>query len=311
MLGVAAGAGWDSPIPPNWAGVHRAKLHVPGGVEGVRYYHHAEKLIKHDEAILQEILAALHADIEVFCNVRDEDPPRRGITPKTLNEHIRMQLAKVSGTGGSPWTFEAKVEEGVIFDRTSWVKAKREGFDIARHDLRHNIAKLHEMCFGNRPVKDGKAIWARERSKRDHWQAMMRQFEEGTISAGKKEQSTVLGEIQFGVTTQLDHDLIRLLKARADLLRTEDEIDLYVYICPTGVLSAGLSSNTVTADGVNANLRALGSLFPIPTMVVPVDLEMDPLGGGRLRDLDSKELRAAKAAQHKRAEHAASLGQAA
>lgn len=307
---MANESGWDSPIPANWEGVHKARLLVPGGPDGVRYYHHAKKLIKLDSAILDELLSALEGELEVYCNVRDEKIKRRGISPKTLNDYIRTRLAQGAGDGKtSPWTFEAKVENGIIYDRTNWKKAKREGFDLARHDWKHNIAAFHELCFGRRPVRDGEDLWTKEREKRAHWQTLMEEFQEGHVASTEKELPTVLGEIQFGVTTQLDHDLLRLLQARADLMRTEDEIDLYVYICPTGILSDGLSSNTVTADGVQANLRALGAVLPIPTIVIPVDLEMDPSGGGRIRDLDSKELAAAKAAQHKRAAHAASLGQ--
>lgn len=293
---------WKQPIPSKWDGVHRARLSVPDGGKSVLFYHHAKKLIRLDSDILDEILGAVNQEIEVVSYVRSEAKARRGVNPTAINAHIRRRLRDAaSNRKGRQWTFEAVVDEGIIYDAANEAKSAKKGFDLARYDMRHNIMALRALCFGKRPLRNGQKHWDTEFQARPHWRKLMEELRLADPDVvADKEEPTVLGEIQFGVRTSLDHDLLRLLKARADLAKVDDEIDLYVYICPTEGLAGTLAGNTVNLEMVRKHLTSLGSVLPIPTIVVPMDLEIDPSGGDFLRPLSAEESANVTAVTHKR-----------
>ena len=173
---------------------------------------------------------------------------------------------------------ETYVENGAIL-----VKGK-EGFDFSLFDEEYNIIKLRNIFIGN-PGRYGgdnnktgiysinkhvpNAEGTVYRYKKD-WRAKLDTLTKtpGSNIVATKHQYTVVGELQFGNWALAEHDLLRLMNSAID-----GEIDYYIYITDTGLLTERLSSGIVTYSKVIELFKKNIQLIRTPTWVIGLDLD--------------------------------------
>jgi hypothetical protein len=194
---------------------------------------------------------------------RRREHVRPGLTAQSLNTSLKSAFASHGG-----WTFETIVEEGVIFDHVS-PDSRKEGFDISAFDASANLAQLWSLCFGQRPRRDGPALW---RAAKDRLPVLTQEIEDMATSGRdfqlEKKAPTVMGDIQFGNWGLAYRDLMRLLDADAQV-----DVDLYVYITAAPSLRSYLSDGIVDFRIMTDALAQFPRLIRTPIWVIGLGLE--------------------------------------
>ncbi len=114
-------------------------------------HHHSDLVLARYPEIESEVRSLVSGTHAVVASSRTRSGvSREGLTATSLNESLKGAFVEAGR-----WGFEATVEDGIIFDSTS-LATSREGFDLARYDISSNLAGLWSLCFGRRPVSDGR-----------------------------------------------------------------------------------------------------------------------------------------------------------
>lgn len=194
---------------------------------------------------------------------------RDGFDANDLNAVLRDKMISISGIHG-----ESYVENG------TFLKSGKKGFDFAVFDEEYNIIKLRNNYIGDPGRYNGEAKLLKlykkvitsssDSYKKREWEKKIQSLdgENGVNITSKKERYTVVGELQFGNWALAEHDLLRLLNSS-----TDGEIDLYVYITPTGNLESCLSQGIVSYDKVNNLYRENKQLLRIPIWLIGIDIK--------------------------------------
>ncbi|HUR25013.1 MAG TPA: hypothetical protein VM327_03240 [Candidatus Thermoplasmatota archaeon] len=268
-----------------WPGMHRVKAFIPA--EATYYHHHAEQVARFNPGILDDVRAAVAQVSSALALERKRRGEPRGLDPAHFNDQLRRGFAAVNSQhdrGRPGWTFEARIKDGVVWDHATHEKAKVDGFDVACYDAAHNCAAVRNLCFGRRALDDGAEVWRKCRASFAHWTPYLDSVPQG--KAGEditvaKSEPTVIGEIQCGNWALVHRDFMKLLQAERELAKIGDELDMFVYICPTGTLSNYMSGGTVSFAKTVEYLQHFRAVITVPTVVIGVDVRIDSAGADR------------------------------
>lgn len=231
-------------------------------------HHHADVVLDRHPGIreLLETSPTLETPIRPVVR-RNDQIESQGIGAAELNRAIKRHMGS-----GSAWRFEAVVRDGVILDNAS-NDARVRGFDFARYDTRHNLAKLWSLCFGRRAFADGTSVWqihlAANPDQRGLAENVQATGHAGEDLESPREAPTVLGEVQFGNRLFAYRDLMKLLAADGEI-----DVDLFVYVVADTSLARYISSGTVSFEKTVQILRDFRSLVKVPTVVLGLDVEL-------------------------------------
>lgn len=275
---------YNNKDPALWTGVRRARFRLTAPI----FHHHAIKVLSYDKIIAESIAKAVERMSEAACYVRGRTNFARGIEPKHLNLHFRSALKGAD----KQWTFETTIEDDVFYDHDVHEGAVIGGFDISRYDVEQNLVRLRNLCFGRRPLKNGKSHWENTLAARPHWAAAARRVDWTKYPIGEDHERPssiplVLGEIQFGNWAMAYRDYLKVLAAHRFR-----EIDLFTYIVPTGALQSMLSDGIVTFDNAARFLKSVASAVNVPVVMWGLDIEVGkwkrPLDAQIIRDIKTR-----------------------
>lgn len=263
----------DSKAPNGWTGMHKATYRLTKPV----YHHYAEKVLHFDPKIAEGIEKAVADMVEAACYHRGRKGASRGIDPDHLNKHLRDKLHGIN----PEWTFETTIVDGVLHDHGNHIRAAKGGFDISRYDVRENLVRLRNLCFGRRPLTKGREYWDAQLAKRPHWAQVAATMDWTEFPAGEDHsvaatRPTILGELQFGNWGLAYRDYLKVVAADNDL-----DIDCFLYIVPAGNLKRYLSSGIVTFDNAPKYLRKVAKAVRVPIVIWGLDVDI----GERTGDL--------------------------
>jgi hypothetical protein len=228
-------------------------------------HHHATSVLNEHASLHDMLNHCIRGTRDVACVERRARQRRYlGVAADSLNASLKATFAATN-----QWTFEATIEDGVIFDSAE-VDARVGGFDIARYDERANLARLWSACFGRRPRRDGRELWDRYVTRRPS----LTETAEEVAAAGRDGEDlvfdprspTILGEVQFGNWGLAYRDVMKLLAATTEL-----EVDLFVYVAADGQLASMISSGTVNFSNFARILQDFASVITVPTWLVGID----------------------------------------
>lgn len=246
-----------------WEMTRRAKWCI----EDTYHHRHAKLVLDAHERVRRDVTAAVESVTDADCIWRTQRGERyRGIGSqnKYWDDTIRERLRHAG------WSVEVAVRDGVIHDEAFGGEDVR--FDIATYDLDHNLSKLWEVCFGERPRRDGPDVWKEFLSKSDRIKSRGEYVEsemerrEGRLI--EKQQPTVLGEIQNGNWALRYRDFLKLIGAS-----TQTPVDLFVYIVPAGRFSNMLSDGIVVFPDVVTMLQKFEHALVTPVWVIGMGLD--------------------------------------
>lgn len=233
-------------------------------------HHYAEAVLMRFPDIREHVLSGIAGPRTLDCQMRKRGGHQYlGVGTPSLNRSLKQTYLDAG-----QWRFEASVTDGVISDSVD-LGAKVEGFDLARYDERHNLARMWSLCFGRRPLHGGQRKWAQLLRSRPEYEALAEDFEEeGEVGRNlriEKVAPTILGEIQFGNWALAYRDLMKLLAATVEV-----EVDLYVYVTAAGTLADMISDNTVNFDNFRSILDTFSAVVTVPTWLVGIDFAEKP-----------------------------------
>lgn len=180
-----------------------------------------------------------------------------------LNKGIRTRFQQSK----SNFKYEVSFNEGVFYD-----SLQTKGFDFAIFDEIYNLVNFRNLCFGRRSLQDGENRWTQEVSKRPLWRKLGEELELDKMQNGidmeyKKQQPTILGEIQFGNWGLAYRDVLKVIQ-----IEREEDVDLFIYITATGNLAKQISSGTVNFSKTKAIFEEFKNVLTMPIWLIGIDI---------------------------------------
>lgn len=247
----------------DWERTRKAKWNI----DETYHHRHSKLVLDADERIRRDIVAAVESVTDADCIWRKAGGEKyRGIGSQNpyWDDTIRERL------GHAGWSVEVTVRDGVVYDEAFGGEDVR--FDIAKYDLDHNLSKLWDVCFGERPRRDGKEVWEEFLDQGERFNARGQyvdtEMQRRNGQVIEKEEPTVLGEIQNGNWALRYRDFLKLIGAS-----TQTDVDLFVYIVPSGRFSEMLSDGIVRFSDVVGMLQKFEHALHVPVWVVGIGLD--------------------------------------
>lgn len=185
------------------------------------------------------------------------------LTAGSVNASLKSSLKNVHSI-----KFEVEYREGVLFD-----SPQTGGFDFAIFDEERNIVDFRNYCFGRKPIHNGKIEWENELQKRPDWSMIAKHLKLpnldliGTDITHLKASPTVIGEIQLGNWSLAYYDMFKVLH-----LDNLADLDLLVYVTPTGNLNHYLSDGIVNYSLMKSILNKYNSILKVPIWLIGLDV---------------------------------------
>ncbi|KMY44023.1 hypothetical protein AC622_06970 [Bacillus sp. FJAT-27916] len=192
---------------------------------------------------------------EFFCN--------RRIKADSLNRALKSNLSQIESL-----KFEVQYNEGYLID-----SPQTGGFDFALYDELFNINNFRNYCYGKKPLYKGEQTWNKILEAKPKWDYLVNSnaipTDEmlGEDNIINKKEPTIIGEIQLGNWALLYYDLLKTIHIE-NLL----DIDLFIYITPTGDLQEYISDGTVNFNKVKKAIEEYHSILKMPIWLVGIDI---------------------------------------
>ena len=233
------------------------------------FFRHSDLFLKNYDQIKEAVNAALNSNInkQEFGfqkkKLKKETYYKRRIKAKPLNEAIRVNFKRSS----LDFKYEVTFSDGV-FDYSP----KTEGFDFAYYDDRYNLVNFRNLCFGYRPLYNGKKIWETKLKGETYWSDLIKDNQwnnvEGQDIEIKKLIPTVLGEIQFGNWGLVYRDILKVIQIERHI-----DVDLFIYITATGNLSDAISDSTVSYRKTKSIFEEYKGVLNVPIWLIGLDIK--------------------------------------
>lgn len=155
--------------------------------------------------------------------------------------------------------------------------SQKSDFDFSIYDKETNYYNFWNYCYGLEARKKGPEIFEKyfsDSERKKEWERYMSKYENDKYTKDLIVPSTsfnIIGEIQFGNWAMLYKDMFRLVAA----MNKGAKIDLYVYICSTGLLKTLLSDQIVYLDKAIKEFKenVNNHNITVPVMIIPIDID--------------------------------------
>jgi hypothetical protein len=226
------------------------------------FHHHAKSITASHPDFVEKLTRALSNPITIEHNpeLKEKKDTKRisaGPLNKALRELLSHELPEIRTE-----VFEV---DGVYYEGEA-----THGFDFAFIDEEHNLLTLRNLCFGNRPYKDGDARWDKYISDNPKISELARVYSATAKNINidqEKNKPIILGEIQFGNWGLVYRDFFKVIKAN---LYTN--VDLLVYITAKGDSQRMLSDGIVGFKKTKEFLIENTKVVTIPTWLIAIDI---------------------------------------
>lgn len=235
------------------------------------FHRNAELFLKSFPNIKAQITQAFSQELDgVVHKVSKSSKKKSGkieyykrITAGSVNSSLKNSLKNLDSI-----KFEVEYKEGVLFD-----SPQTGGFDFALFDEEINIINFRNYCFGRKPIHNGMSEWENELRKRVDWTEHAERLnlpntdKLGTDLIHFKAYPTVIGEIQLGNWSLAYYDMFKVLH-----LDNLADLDLLVYVTPTGNLNHYLSDGIVNYTNMQNLLSKYSSILKVPIWLIGLDV---------------------------------------
>ncbi|WP_339252948.1 BglII/BstYI family type II restriction endonuclease [Sporosarcina sp. FSL W8-0480] len=236
------------------------------------YHRNAELFLKSFPNIKSDIVHAFSQELHKIEHKVSKSPKKKTgkieyfkrVTARSINSSLKDSLKSIHSI-----KFEVEYREGVLFD-----SPQTGGFDFAVFDEEKNIVNFRNYCFGRKPVHNGHIEWENELNKRADWNEIADRLNLpntkmiGTDIAHLKASPTVIGEIQLGNWSLAYYDMFKVLH-----LDNLADLDLLIYVTPTGNLNHYLSDGIVNYSLMQNILNKYSSILKVPIWLIGIDVE--------------------------------------
>jgi hypothetical protein len=241
------------------------------------YSHYQAKLVV-PNSLQMDISKSFQNDvflktIKRYDSKKGEKKYFNGIDTHTVNDAVRRVLNNkfINNNQYGFYCEEVYFEDGAV----RWGK-KKKGFDFGFLDVKNNLIKFRNKCFGRIHFHDGNKQWDNFIKKLDGYQDIAEEIrlseKEGVdIIHDDSKFQLIAGEIQFGNWALGEKDMVRILKTFAS---NESNVDAVIYITDTGSLEDYLSDGIVTFNKFQNNIKEYGNILNLPILLIGLDVEI-------------------------------------
>ena len=241
------------------------ELHVVQ--EKIRYFNRGEDIYTLHKKSIDQIIDSLNSTLILGINEREKDNAPIGINAESLNISIRKNMSIIKDIN-----FETSVINGSFIPLS-----QKSDFDFSIYDKETNYYNFWNYCYGLEARKKGPEIFEKyfsDSERKKEWKKYMSKYENDKYTKDLIAPSTsfnIIGEIQFGNWALLYKDMFRLVAA----MNKGAKIDLYVYICSTGLLKTLLSNGIVHLDKAIKEFKenVNNHNITVPIMIIPIDID--------------------------------------
>lgn len=237
-------------------------------------YHlrNAELLLESDT--YRNIKRSIVAATDFRCTIRGKERSRdkesyHGISAKSKHKNWDKKMRNTLTEEG--WHTEISVFGNIILDRKiSGMDEPKHRFDIGTFDDRYNLSKIWDRLYGNLPIEGADSKWRgiKRRDFTDRQTAVNVENRRTEGVAIVPQSPTVLGELQNGNWGLVFRDLLKVASAERRC-----ELDLFVYVVPTGRFQQMLSDQIVNYSDTVDFLEEFRSVISTPVWLIGLDIE--------------------------------------
>lgn len=241
------------------------ELHVVK--DKIEYFNRGKDIHTLHKKSIDKIIDSLNSTLILGINERERINTPIGINAKSLNTSIRKNMSIIKDIN-----FETSVINGSFIPLS-----QKSDFDFSIYDKETNYYNFWNYCYGLEARKKGPEIFKKyfsDSERKKEWEKYMSKYENDKYTKDLIVPSTsfnIIGEIQFGNWAMVYKDMFRLVAA----MNKGAKIDLYVYICSTGLLKTLLSDQIVYLDKAIKEFKenVNNHNITVPIMIIPIDID--------------------------------------